>query len=226
MSTTELSGKLECFARARQLLALARARQRLIAEDPVALEIPDRLKGDVEAPFGDELVKRHQLVRRGQGCRGADLIEDDDRASFHPLGLISGSVGLLAQHHSVASRGRRHGKADAQVDARKLGGDSLERSLHCLLGAACTGSRQDDGELVAPQAEAFVRGAHVGQDGSDVGQHAVAVLVPELVVVQLEFVDVDERQDERVAVAARGFPFDRETLLVGGVVSHTGERVA
>ena len=85
---------------------------------------------------------------------------------------------------------------------------------------------EQDGELVAAEAEGAVTGALLAQQLGELAQQAVAVLVAVAVVLELEVVDVEQRERD-VAVVARGLADRaRELVLEGAVVVEVGQAVA
>ena len=85
--------------------------------------------------------------------------------------------------------------------------------------------REQQRELVAAEPEGRVAAAAVGQRGCDAAQDAVAVVVPEAVVAELEVVDVDHRERQLMPVAqGERLVLDR-VLVEGAVVAESGQRV-
>ena len=109
MRVAEPLGQVEELAGAAEAEARVGSRERLVAEDGVALEVPDRLEGDVELAVLEQLAQAADAVRMGQRRARGDLVEDDDRAADRPLGLVDRGVGLLAQQGEVP-RGRRRAR--------------------------------------------------------------------------------------------------------------------
>ena len=104
----------------------------------------------------------------------------------------------------------------------RVGADALGE-LH---GPERAGAGQDHGELVAADAVAAVRGALGRADRVGQGLEAlVAGLVAVRVVGELEVVDVEQRERERLAGAPDAPELTGEVLLEGAVVAQAGERV-
>ena len=153
----ELLGEVEELARAAEAEAGVRARQRLVAEDGVALEVPDRLERDVELAVLEQLAEPADAVRVRQRRARGDLVEDDDRALRRALGLVDRGVGLLAQQREVP---REEDDRAPMPTLRLTPGSAtwprprglLERHL-CAVGV---GVREQDRELVTAEPEARV----------------------------------------------------------------------
>ena len=88
------------------------------------------------------------------------------------------------------------------------------------------GMRQEDRELVAPDAERAIGLAERTVDElAEAAQHAVAAGVPTTVVDGLELVEVDDQQRERVLVAQCRRHLAIELLLEGPMVAEPGQRI-
>ena len=226
MRVAEPLGQVEELARAAEPEARVGPRERLVAEDGVALEVPDRLEGDVELAVLEQLAQPADAVRVRQRRARGDLVEDDDRAADRALGLVDRGVGLLAQQREVA-RGR--GEA---ADARRSGSrraarpgtrPSASSSATRAPKTSVCGSRSANSS--PPSRKAASPRAPVRQRRRDAAQDAVAVLVPEAVVAELEVVDVDHRERELVPVALGQRLVLGRVLVERAVVAEAGQRV-
>ena len=218
-------GDLERLARARQL-ERAHARERLVAEDARAAEVPDRLELDVDGAGVDQRAHRADLLDRDDGDAVDDLGGGHDGVAAAALGLEQRGVRAAPQRARLAVLGRDRAEPDAGRHARQaaldLGPDAGERDV----GLGLVGVGEQEGELVAAEAEGAVAGAAVAQQRGELAQQAVAVLVAVAVVLELEVVDVEQRERDRRAVA-RGLPDGaRELVLERAVVVEVGEPVA
>ena len=114
------------------------------------------------------------------------------------LGAVEGGVGLGRQPGDPVGRAARHPGAetdrDPGVDPEEgLGVEALEELARPEEGGLGVGVGEDDGELVASEADGEVTGAGaVVEELGDADEDGVAGQVPVAVVDGLEEVDVEE----------------------------------
>ena len=128
-------------------------------------------------------------------------LEHDDLGASAALGRVERRIGLgvelgrsepeLGERRQPARERQRLGLVDAQGGLEGLGQQSSRDSA----GAVKVGMGEEDGELVAADAEGAVGATQRGvEQGAEAAQDPVAVGVAAAVVDRLELVDVDEHQ--------------------------------
>ena len=94
------------------------------------------------------------------------------------------------------------------------------------LEAGCGFALDDDGELVAADAEGLFAGTAVlGERARELAQHAVAGRMALVVVQPLEVVEVEEDERQPAAGGVRAEERTVDVLLEGAVVAELGQRV-
>ena len=138
------------------------------------------------------------------------------------LCLIQRGVSLGAQRLRRAPW-VQHAHTDAHLDRRVLEG--VLKALGDRSGALRIGVRQHQRELVTSDSVGPVGGPRVTEDLGDCLQDRVAVRVSVAVVDELEVVDVQECQRERVSVAHRGRDRRGKLLLESPLVGEVRQPV-
>ena len=176
-----------------------RAGECLVAEDVILVDVPDRLEGDVDA------------LLQQQRAHGADLVDGDDRtvallvveradAAAGALGLVQGGVGLLAQQ--LGDRGSSSSWATPALilTPRCLGvglhaGEHLARAASGVCGRMSANSSPPRRNARSPRRP-------LSSTAGQALEQLVAVAVAARVVLELEVVDVDDRDGEREVARA------------------------
>ena len=153
----------------------------------------------------------------------ADVVEVHGRPAAVALGLVERGVGLGEQRLALVT-GPQRAQADARREARlaQRGGEAARDGA----GALGVGAAEHERELVAADAIGGVAGADVAQDGGHAPQQRVAVRMAVAVVEELEVVEVDHDDAQRVAVARGRHEVAREVVLERALVGQVGEPVA
>ena len=226
----ELLGDVECLGRPGEPVGGVGTHQRLDPQQCLLREVPDRLEHGLEAPLVDQRADGFLLHRGGHGHALANVIEV--RAAVTPLalGLIQRGVGLGAQRVGPA-RCRRFPspgpyRADADTDLDAGVGEAAAQAARERAGAARVGVRQKQRELVAPDSVGAISRPRLAQDLGDVPEHRVAVRMPVAVVDELEVVDIQHDQGQRILIARRGGDGLGELVLEGALVGQVGQPVA
>jgi hypothetical protein len=186
-------GDLERLSRARHRPAVPRrASERLIPDNAVAAKLPDRLEGHSHAPLVEQPAHGADLVDPRHRGQPVELVGRDGHVAAPPLRLVQGGVRPLPEGVGVLALLGQGGDTTAQGDARQvLGGrpDTLDR----LARAPELRVREEQRELVAPDAEGPVAGPPFDEQAGERLQEPVAMTVPAAVVLQLEVVQVQHR---------------------------------
>jgi hypothetical protein len=175
-----------------------------------------------------QVARDGEHVRRRVGL--GDLHAAARRAA---LGQVHRGVGPLDQRGDVLAvlgpAGDAQRRADLELDAldqEGLGerGEDLLADLGAGLGVRR--GRQQHGELVAAQARDRVAGAqHAGDPRPDEPQEAIAVVVAQRVVDELEPVEVEEHHDRAGARARGGGHGTLHAIVEQRAVGQTGQDV-
>src|SRR5450759_5256873 len=148
-----------------------------------------------------------------------------DLIAAEPLGLIECNIGSLAQNLRIALLREELSNTDTDRcrihDFLNGGSDPLQCDRCILFG----GVRQDDRKLIAAEAIHEIARPRPTQQGSHVAQNSISMRMTELIVDELELVNVNERQGERIALALGAQHFLCYALLVCPVVSQISHRV-
>ena len=223
MDTSHLLGDVERLGRAGEPVVRVGPGQCLDAEQRPFGNVPDRLVGRGEPSFVDQAAHDSALVRANHGHLVADVIEVRDLVAALPLGLVQCGVGLGAQQIAGVARPRRaHADRDLELGLVQAAQQPLRQHAH----AVCVGVRQEHGELVSADAEGAIPGAPLAQHRRDALEDRIAVGVTVPVVDELEVVDVEGHQRQRVVVAGRRRHRQRELILKGALVRQVGQAIA
>ncbi len=199
------------------------AKQRLDADDSLALELEHRLVDERELLAGERVaevcLELHPVLRGSLHRR----VEHRVAVLAQGLRLVQRQVGVLQQLLGAVGKAGRNADADRQhrLCERRLGQvDRLAQHVQDPLGDQLGQRVRADGvddhhELVAAEApDGVVVAQHRLQPRADLSQDLVAGVMAEAVVDLLEAVDVDEQRGRADAQA----PCTREHLL--GTVEH------
>ena len=146
-----------------------------------------------------------------------------DLVAASPLGLVQRGVGLGAQQIARVARARRaHADRDLELRLVQAAQQPLRQHAH----AVRVGMRQEHGELVSADAEGPIPGAPLAQHRRDALQDRIAVRVTVPVVDELEVVDVESHQRQRVVLADRRRHRQRELVLKCALVRQVGQAIA
>src|SRR6185503_3072655 len=205
----------------------------LDADDPAGRD------GELGLEVDDELVVRDRLTQvgldrlAGDGAVADDLVEHRPAAAAGLLGAVHGGVGVANEVGGLGVRVGRDRDADAAADERVtvLEREWLGQRLEQPLGDGDRVVRLGDvlaheDELVAAEA----RGHLVAADGAaqalgDGEQEAVAGVVAETVVDDLEAVEVDEQDGDAAAAAVDAVERALEAAHEQQAARQPGERV-
>jgi hypothetical protein len=138
------------------------------------------------------------------------------------LGLVEGRVGLGEEAVGLVA-----GPQGAEPDARghALLAEGGVQALRDDAGAVRVRA-EDERELVAADAVRAVAGADVVEDRGRAAQQRVAVRMAVAIVEELEVVEVDRGDGERLAVTGGGRGLALEVVAEGALVREVGEPVA
>src|ERR687888_184430 len=171
-------------------------------------------------------VAEEDVEARPARARLAVVREGDRRVLARALRGDEREVGLadeLLLRGRIGRKGRDSRGQRGPDEVLRGGAADPVRELDAGRGLAV----DDDGELVAADAERLLPGAALlGQRARELAQDAIAGRVALVVVQALEVVEVEE--EERDVARARVGALERgvEVLLEGAVVAELGERVA
>ena len=158
-------------------------------------------------------LERARLVRAGAVL--ALLLRPVERAVREPDQLVAADALRRVRRDAGA---HRHGADLLEVERP----DPLDDRLRDRDGRAVVEPGEEDGELVAAEAEAL---AALAEPGGDLPEHPVAGGVAEAVVDPLEVVDVDEAEAEVLALVLGGGQLALQPLVEVAVVAEPRERV-
>src|SRR5882672_1375699 len=164
-----------------------------------------------------------------------DATADDHPIATGTLGNVQGVVRRLQKAFRVACMGRKFCKAQRCGDGRQQmslvrnfqPANGFQDLLAPLLRGFQRRIRHQDHEFFAAETAGDVAAAHMRlQQLADGAQYRVAGLVPVLVVIVLEVIDIEDQQRSRIAAAAGAHDLLGKAGIEEAPVEQPGQRIA